>query len=212
MSVLFFKLLYPDSIIHAFEPNPATFALLERNIAANEISGVTLHNVGLWEAAGVLSFYPDEEASVKSSLLADRGGDRTINVNTVLLSEHLKKLGRVDLVKIDVEGAEMAIVSDLIKAGVLDRVDVYIIEYHHQISRRQESFSTFLAVFEERGYRYNLSASPIRGGDFQDILVCFYKHPEEQVNTEGLFARRQLDLPVCRESPRPNLEKVSDSA
>lgn len=35
MSVIFFKLLYPDARVLAFEPDPAPFELLEQNIRTN---------------------------------------------------------------------------------------------------------------------------------------------------------------------------------
>ena len=46
-SVLYFKKLYPLSRLIAFEPNPNTFKLLEKNISQNAIQEVTLYNTAL---------------------------------------------------------------------------------------------------------------------------------------------------------------------
>jgi FkbM family methyltransferase len=50
------------------------------------------------------------------------------------LSKTLASLDRVDRVKIDVEGAEWAILNDLIASGTLAKPERYIIEYHHDIA------------------------------------------------------------------------------
>src|SRR5690606_6701996 len=52
MSVLYFKTLYPESRIVAFEPNPSAFALLEKNVAVNQLDGVSLFNYAISDVEG----------------------------------------------------------------------------------------------------------------------------------------------------------------
>src|SRR5262245_66620960 len=74
------------------------------------------------------------------------------------LSKTLASLERVYLVKIDVEGIEWAILSDLITSGTLTKPERYIIEYHHQIVGESPRFSQFLEFFEQAGFRYQVAA------------------------------------------------------
>src|SRR5882672_4300265 len=52
MSVLYFKYLFPDSRIMAFEPNPNTFRLLQKNMAANKVRDVRLHDIAVSDREG----------------------------------------------------------------------------------------------------------------------------------------------------------------
>jgi hypothetical protein len=44
IGVIYLKLRFPNSIIHAFEPDPVAFQLLKKNIEANGLVDVYLHN------------------------------------------------------------------------------------------------------------------------------------------------------------------------
>ena len=57
MSVLYFKWMYPNARILAFEPDPATFELLTRNVATNRLEGVELHCAAIGGAAGEVPFH-----------------------------------------------------------------------------------------------------------------------------------------------------------
>src|SRR5258708_36166931 len=57
MSVLYFKRMYPKAKIVAFEPNPNSFKLLERNITQNNLKDVTIINAAIAPLAGKIDFY-----------------------------------------------------------------------------------------------------------------------------------------------------------
>ena len=59
MSIVFFKRLYPECKILAFEPDPETFSLLKGNVEANGFEDVTLVNKAVSSAEGVIEFYSD---------------------------------------------------------------------------------------------------------------------------------------------------------
>lgn len=56
-SILFFKFLYPESTIYAFEPDPDTFRMLQKNIKANQLSHVTAFNSAVSDTEGAVAFY-----------------------------------------------------------------------------------------------------------------------------------------------------------
>jgi hypothetical protein len=59
MSILYFKILYPNSRILAFEADPEIFALLKENLAVNNLTGVELRNEAAWIFEGEMQFIPD---------------------------------------------------------------------------------------------------------------------------------------------------------
>lgn len=178
MATLFFKSMAPDARIIAFEPDPATFALLTENVTGNRLEDVDLRNEALWKEEGRLTFHVgDEPGGLMMSVLPERMQGRRVEVDGVPLSRTLKEHTDVDLLKLDVEGAEMDIVEELDTSGTLGNVREWIIEYHHRIGEASSRLSRFLEVFEKWGYEYQIDARGHRNekGQFQDITLYAYR-------------------------------------
>jgi FkbM family methyltransferase len=175
MAVLYFKYLYPQAQITAFEPNPSAFRLLEKNIRDNALSNVSIVHVGLSDRVGKMRFFTgDGGASLVGSLREDRAQGKEIEIETQLLSDYMRTC-QPDCVKIDVEGAETLILKDLVATGTLDIPKHYLIEYHHQIGGEAANLSAFLLPFEQAGYDYKITTFDAPDDLFQDILLHFYK-------------------------------------
>ncbi|MBS0169074.1 MAG: FkbM family methyltransferase [Nitrospira sp.] len=185
LATLFFKWLHPGSDIHAFEPDPDTFALLKWNVETNNLTGVHLYNVALSDVSGTASFHVDHSrpGSPRMSLQFERMPKDTIAVNTLVLSSVLREqlAGRaLDFLKIDVEGAEAAVLSDLIGSGQLPAVKEMLIEYHHKIAGARGRLGEFLTALETQGFDYQLDAvcMPIYGPQrFQNVILYAYRMP-----------------------------------
>jgi hypothetical protein len=63
--------------------------------------------------------------------------------------------GPVDLLKLDVEGAEWEVLEELRDSGKLRQVARLIIEYHHRLQDGRK-LSGFLRLLEEAGLDYNV--------------------------------------------------------
>lgn len=100
------KEIGPRFEAHAFEPFPATFERLERNISLNGYRGnINAHRVGLSDVAGVAGFDVTPKNSGAVSLTEAAAGVDT--TPTITLDEFCEREGMLpDLVKVDVEGFE----------------------------------------------------------------------------------------------------------
>jgi FkbM family methyltransferase len=127
MSVLFFKLQHPDARVVAFEPEPAAFARLRRMVEENGLAGVELHEAAVGGEEGTIDFY-GEAGSITASADPAWGGSEARRVAAVRLSRFVT--GPVDFLKLDVEGAEYAVVDDLARTGALAQVRQAVIEWH----------------------------------------------------------------------------------
>lgn len=176
MSAIYFKWKFPGSRIIAFEPNPNAFFLLEKNIKENALKDIEIHNLGLSNRDGELSFFIDtyNPGTLIGSLIKKRGGPGELKVKTARLSSFVSEYERVDLVKMDVEGAELDIIKELSSSGMMTKVKEFIIEYHHNIPGENPDLSHFLSLFETNGYSYNIKAGFSKLRSFQDILIHFY--------------------------------------
>jgi len=171
MSVLFFKMLYPNSSILAFEPNPQAFEMLVKNIEENNLRNVTTINAALSNKNGLISFYQSNEPdSLRGSTNSVRGGKNKYQVKTIKLSSYIDDFD-IDLIKMDVEGSEWEVLDDLKEADKLRKCKQYLIEYHHNIMNEPSRLSTFLSSFEKMGYTYKIRASFKEDRRFQDIFL-----------------------------------------
>lgn len=176
VSVLFFKMLYPKAVIHAFEPNPKSFELLKYNVEVNKLENIILNNLALsGEEGEVLLFNSNSTfGSLMASIDPSRGGQQSISVSSTKLSSYIKGLN-VDLIKIDVEGAEVKIVKDLESSGTIENVNLFIIEFHLNMQQPSSTLGEFISIFTETGFGINLKSNFFSHRSFQDVLLYFYK-------------------------------------
>lgn len=116
----------------AFEPHPGSFALLEENLRLNDAARVQAVDLALGgrEGAAMLNGSSDNPLLYRTG---EAGTERQgkIEVDMTTLGDALDRFGvdRVDLLKLDCEGAEYDILRNA-RAEVLARVDRIVLEYH----------------------------------------------------------------------------------
>lgn len=176
MATLYFKWLYPAAEVITFEPDPVIFELLRTNIGRNGVSGVQLENAALFETEGPLDFFVDRTAAggLINSVNPLRGESEKLTVPGVRLSTYLDR--EVDFLKIDVEGAEHAVMRELESSGALSGVKRMVMEYHHHIAAGEDRLGDMLGILERAGFGYQLEAvkGPADPESFQDIMIVGY--------------------------------------
>jgi FkbM family methyltransferase len=94
---------FPDAKIHAYEPNPALQAHLALNLGG--VSKIVLHAEGVADAAGAARMECGECSRLGQTILGEAG-----DIPIVALTTAVARIGgRVDLLKLDCEGAEWTI-------------------------------------------------------------------------------------------------------
>jgi FkbM family methyltransferase len=181
LSIVYFKRLYPASRVVGFEASPAVFAVLKDNVERNRLQNVELHCVALDKETGTRQFYedPDDPGSLQGSLDAERRHLPAITVQSARLSDYIQ--GEVDFLKLDIEGAEMAVLEELAASGKLAQVREMVIEFHHHVRPERDEMSRLLRLLEQQGYGYQMSSHlprKWRPRAFQDILVYAYRKAE----------------------------------
>ena len=179
LATLYFKWKYPKSSVICFEPDPNIFELLCDNIAQNHLNSVTTINAAICDFKGEISFYSSYSRyswnSGVGSIFQERiNSDKKIQVASVLLSEYITC--RIDLLKLDIEGAEQSVVEELIKADKMKLINEFKIEYHHRVGGNKSQLSLFLKRFEDHDFEYQLRSSFAQPNVTQDILIHFYRN------------------------------------
>lgn len=176
LSVLYFKTLYPDATVVAYEPDAAIFALLEEN--TRSLPGVEVRQAAVWNADTELRFFV--EGSLAGSTEIDfEGGGKEVSVKAERLKSEIAKRP-VDFLKIDVEGAENTVLFDI--EDELDNVTNLFFEYH-SVPNNQQRLGDMLNLVSRKGFRYMINGPhgprlPFverkgRGFDLQLNISCY---------------------------------------
>jgi FkbM family methyltransferase len=142
-----FRGRYPAARIVAVEPDPDTFAKLERNLGGDD--AVTLVQAAVAGEPGEVDLFRPPGYSITSSISeahADVGSSTRVRACTIdeLCAEH--GLGQLDLLKLDVEGAELDALDGF---RHLDDVGTIIGEVHRElIDAGVDAFFERLGAFE----------------------------------------------------------------
>ncbi len=175
IATLFFKAHYPTSSIFAVEPLEANYKLLMHNIEKNGLSeNVKGVNAAVGSASGESDFYYHGEMNVESRWLSNAGFlpgswkgtqiSAKITVETVTLDYVIEEALRwgdcdkIDLLKMDVEGAESGILrSSEFNPGLVKNV---VLEAHGNGKRIR-------AILTHKGY----DVSSTKGEDGLEIVM-----------------------------------------
>lgn len=162
-TVLYFKDLYPKSRIIAFEPSPRSFTLLQKNVVSNKLTSVQLVNAAVSVRKGKMKFYTSKNDnnpwgrgdSLKQNRFNNPKDSKIVEVRTVKLSEYIK--GVVDLLKLDIEGAETEVLEEIQQK--LKSIKQIILEYHGSRSNPDNNYFKIMTILKNNGFTTNVYLS-----------------------------------------------------
>jgi FkbM family methyltransferase len=144
---------YPDAKLVAFEPDPEIFELARRNV--REHPQVSLRNVGVAGEPGQLELHRFPGGSWgTSSFVTFQEVVETFTADAVTLDSIIEEVGDIDLLKIDIEGAEYEVLE---ACRQLDRIGCIIGEVHAIPDASPERLFDLLDGFE-------VAAERVQGG------------------------------------------------
>ena len=145
--------------ITAIECDAAALSDLSANYELND--NVTIIGKALSHSSEPITFYSCPENSVISSTIAPDNvkhhragllGSQQNVVETVTVKDMVEKLGHIDLLKIDIEGAEYKIIENLDPA-LADHIDNMFIECHFFENDYREKYANLVDKVKSMGYR-----------------------------------------------------------
>jgi FkbM family methyltransferase len=152
------RVMKPTAQIHAFEPDPQNFALLQLNTSDTRGPVTRLTRAAVWDQAGTARLFQSPTSVADHSLFASHGASRSVSVPATTLDTHFAKRDLPPmLAKLDARGCEPRIFSGGSK--VLSprlRENAYILEFWPNgvmgAGENVEAFCALLATFEQRPF------------------------------------------------------------
>jgi FkbM family methyltransferase len=144
--------------VFAFEPEPHNFELLCRNVEANGYSNVLPIRKALSNRTGTSSFALSSDNLGAHRITDSTDSGKAIQVETIPLDEFLRTYGmKVDLVKMDAEGAEALILDGMSEALAANPDLIIFTEYMPRaIAAVGTSPDAFLEKLVDAGFSVNM--------------------------------------------------------
>lgn len=162
-------------LVYAFEPDPFIYRRLEKNLSLNELSNVSIHNVGFGDINSTKEMAPESVSNRGGNrIVSDGKGTSKVKIQTLDLFVEENGLDRVDMIKIDVEGYEMKVLQGAMKTISKHRPKLFI-EVSDRSLRQQGSNGKELINFVSKKYRTLVNAETKKPIDLNsDYTNCFF--------------------------------------
>ena len=129
--------------VHAFEPNPVCYRILKWRFAAQP--NVRIYNLGLMDRDCTLTLstpvphrqYDSIDTTVAASFVAEKFDAEVTKeqVKCIDIAEFVRGVGKpIALLKMDIEGAEIATINRLLDTGTIDQIKMAVVETHERFS------------------------------------------------------------------------------
>ena len=191
-TLTFARLVGEKGKVYAFEPAPDIFALLEKNVKENGYKNVILNNKAVSDKTGKARLYLCDYNNMAHTLSRTREGAGSVEVETVRLDDYFRdRGGKIDFVKIDVEGAECAAVRGMEQVLRASRSIKLATEYHPKwLTSFGSSGKEYLELISSLGFGIsdiNEGTEQVEPSDADKILKKY--SPEKRTWTNLLCVK-----------------------
>jgi FkbM family methyltransferase len=148
-----------DGVVYAFEPDPRTFPLLVENVRRNGFEDrITPLQSAVSEHSGEVLLFLDDSNLAVTGLVASGQSDAAVPTSCVSIDEFLRADQRVDVVKIDVEGAELRVLRGLSRSigSASTSLTVFVEVHPRQLEADGSSGEAVIHELDRLGLRSEL--------------------------------------------------------
>lgn len=172
--------------VFSFEPNRKAISHLKNTLKDNH--NTTVIEKAVYKERATLQFYIDDKNSLTSSLLSNSGHAPSYDVSAITLEDAMDLTGekKIDLVKIDIEGAEFDIIENL-SQDAFDRIDSFLIEFHDfYFDEGMAKVDALEAKLVSAGFKTNRLPAPLKVIHASKVRKTYW------LNKEGVISARNI--------------------
>ena len=187
----------PNGIIYGFEMDDLNHSLTKKNLELNEIKNTHIYQIAVANSSGTVKYIretrqPSPILSISTDALHEKN-DHVIIVKSTTLDDFFKdKETKPDVIKIDVEGAEMKVLEGMKHLKKQGNLKLFIEVHPKRLLEYQSSASAVILLLLNEGYKVFEIENFRNGGEdvklkrlnptshFQDDAML-YAHREHQL-------------------------------
>jgi FkbM family methyltransferase len=194
------QLVAPGGKVIAIEPSPANIKLLNRNVSLNQrqemihvipgaVSNTSQNRTFYLSSASNLNTF-HKSGSAEQYLTGE-----TLDVKTHTVAELQQKFGKIDLIRMDVEGHEVEIFNGMLPAIQNGDISPMIIfETHNSQYNDEHDMNAPLNALFDAGYHVAMLASNAQRGT-------------DKINAMGYLAKTSVKTDFVRRSLYENIKR-----
>lgn len=154
-TLLFARCAGKKGKVFAFEPDPASFALLKKNVEINGYENVVLVSKAVSDKTGKTKLYLSEGSNVDNRIYDSHDGRKSVEIQSIRLDDYFKGYkGKINFIKMDIQGAEKRAVEGMVNLLKKNR-DMKLISEFWPFGL--DKFGTrpagYLKLLQEQGFR-----------------------------------------------------------
>jgi FkbM family methyltransferase len=144
--------------VYAYEPAPANFELLQKNVASNGMEAVIrTFNMAVTDRDTTIEFYLDSANPSGNSMYERRGTRIRVQGTSLPRIFESNGIGVCDLLKMDIEGAEFSVLYTT-PSELFPRITRLYLECHKSSEPRHND-ADLSAFLRQQGYRVEIGTS-----------------------------------------------------
>jgi len=179
------KIVGEKGRVFAFEPAPDNFEILKRNV--RRLKNVTVIQKAISNRTGTAQLFLSPSDSVSHRIYGAQDGRNSIEVEVTTLDDFFKdKDCKIDLVKMDIEGAEMRALEGIEKIIKQTKDLAIITEFYPKLLELSGFLpKRFLEKLTEYGFKLYLIDEEMKKLKFDDvdgIIRSLLQRKEEKIN------------------------------
>ncbi len=115
--------------VFAFDPTPKSIEWLNQQKLPENFKAFPL---GIASYSGNADFFLPKNENYVSASMTTKQSDKFVRVKVKTLGDIAKELGHtsIDILKMDIEGAEYDVIDDILRSGI--KIHQWLIEFHHR--------------------------------------------------------------------------------
>lgn len=158
----FCRLVGPDGLVVAIEAHPGSYARLRLFVELNDLRNVVTVHAAVSDRAGTvtISDLPNEQAN---SIVGVRGAGLEVAADTLDAILARAGVGAVDLLKMNIEGAEGRALAAFAESGGLRKVRHAVVACHDFAGGEMRTLDAVRRVLEDGGFDLRMRDDPRRG-------------------------------------------------
>jgi FkbM family methyltransferase len=161
--------------VHAFDPTPSVIDWVSGAVLPKSFA---FHPYGVADFDGTAEFFPPQNQSYVSHSMVQNTGRDGIRVPVRRMATIMRELGhqKIDVLKMDIEGAEYAVIDDIVREGI--SIGQFLVEFHDRFASVGIG-STRAAIEKLEGIGF----VPIANGESGDEFTFIHSSQLQRLRT-----------------------------
>lgn len=193
-TLIFAKSVGSEGRVFAFEPDPTNFNLLKQNIALNGYQNVTLEQKAVYSANRTMELFLNEDNQSDHRIYQTKIHQPCVVVDAVSLDNYFRNGQTViDLIKMDIQGAEMAALQGMARLLKNNRDIRLVMEFlPTALSRFGTDPKELLTFLSGMGFNFfNINEDKNRL-ESTDIFTLMEKYTPTNGKCTNLLCKREI--------------------